>query len=121
MAGPNGDGPAAGCIDARCLLDFEDFTEDRLGFDKDDVTESATLMSALPRASFLSGEVGLSFSAGGGMSSELAMDVRGVNNLDARGVDVLAADFVMVSEEPVLWRIGTIRTVAVDPSLGCEA
>lgn len=82
------------------MLDFEDFRDDRLGFGEGEAMGSARLMSAVASATFLRGDVGRSFSAGGGISSELAMEVRGVNNLDARGVDVLAADLVIVSAEP---------------------
>ena len=106
------------------MLCLEDLSDALLCLDEGELTDSAILMSAVANTTFLRGDIGRSFSNdGGGTSSESAMDVRGVNNRDARGVEVLpeTADFVMVSVDAFRLSIGTMRTVAVDPSLGCDA
>jgi hypothetical protein len=94
-----------------------------LGLDEGELAGPATFVSAVASATFFRGDVGLVFSSSGiGTSSESATDVRGVNNRDARGVEVLPeVDLVIVSVDAFRLSIGTMRTVAVDPSLGCDA
>lgn len=117
---------AVGCREEAVLLCFDalDFRDDLLGLGDGKSRDCDTLRSAVASATFFRGEVGLSFSTGGGATSfesEEMKEERGVNNLDARGVDVEplpAADFVMVSEDAVRLSIGTMRTVAIEESLG---
>lgn len=102
---------------------MEDLSDALLGLDEGKLTDPARFVSAAASATFFRGEIGLALSGGGiELPSESAMDVRGVNNRDARGVEVLPeVDFVMVSVDAFRLSIGTMRTVDVDPSLGCDA
>lgn len=109
------DGGGAGCLAG---LDG-DFMDDLLG--ETASVRGGRFVSAGASATFFSGDVGLFFSITiGGKSSSSAMDERGVNSLEARGVDTVPTepDLPIVSLEAVRCRMGTIRTVAVEPSLG---
>jgi len=112
------------CRGLGCLLCLEDLSDALLGLDDGELKDPATFVSAVASATFFRGDVGRSFSTVTGGTSPSATDVRGVNSRDARGVEVLAeaeTDFVMVSVEAFRFSIGTMRTVATDPSLGCDA